>query len=81
MPRRRRRPATSSAPLTVIVDIPEERRRAIFAALGEARAIGQTLDAARYAVARKFVLTILRVEAIEQEGLARGWAARVIADE
>jgi hypothetical protein len=70
----------SAAP-TGIVDIPEERRRAIFTALCDARAAGQALEAARYAVARKFVLTILRVEAIEREGLARGWATRVIDDE
>jgi hypothetical protein len=81
MPRRRRRPVARSASLTVIVDIPEVRRRAIFTALGNARATGQAPEVARYAVARKFVLTILRVEAIERDGLARGWAPRVIDDE
>jgi hypothetical protein len=58
-----------------IQDVPETRQRAIFTALGEAAAAGQPPEAARYAVAKKFVLTILKVEAIEQEGLARGWQA------
>jgi hypothetical protein len=56
-----------------IQDVPESRQRAIFTALGEAAAAGQTPEAARYTVARKFVLTILKVEAVEQEGHAREW--------
>jgi hypothetical protein len=55
-------------------DVPEARPRAIFTALGEAAAAGQTPEAARYAVAKRFVLTILKVKAVEQEGLAQGWS-------
>jgi hypothetical protein len=51
----------------------ESRRRAIYAALAEAASAGLGADAARYAVARKFVLTIVKVEAIEKEGFSRGW--------
>jgi hypothetical protein len=54
-------------------DIPEARRRAIYVALAEARRAGLDTDDVRYAVARMYVLTILKVEAIEQEGLDRGW--------
>jgi hypothetical protein len=57
-----------------IGDVPEARQRAIFTALGEAAAAGQSPEAARYAVAKKFVLTILKVEAVEQEGLRLGWS-------
>ena len=46
---------------------------AIYAAIGEARAAGLDGDAARYAVARKYVVTVLKVEAVETEGLAKGW--------
>jgi hypothetical protein len=55
-------------------DITESRRRAIYVALSEARLAGLDVDSARYSVARKFVLTIMKVEAIEAEGDARGWA-------
>jgi hypothetical protein len=66
----------SSPPSRVsILDVPESRQRAIFTALGEVAAAGQSPEAARYAVAKKFVLTILKVEAIEQEGLTHGWQA------
>jgi hypothetical protein len=81
MSRLRRRRAAAGAPSptpvvpTTIADIPEARQRAIFTAVGEARAAGQAPEVARYAVAKKFVLTILKVEAIEQEGLARRWSA------
>jgi hypothetical protein len=51
----------------------ESRRRGIYVALAEAARAGLDIDDARYAVARKFVLTILKVEAIEKEGLGRGW--------
>jgi hypothetical protein len=67
--------ASGPPPRVSIQDVPEPRQRAILTALGEAAAAGQSPEAARYAVARKFVLTILKVEAIEQEGLARGWQA------
>jgi hypothetical protein len=54
-------------------DILESRRRAIHAALREAKVDGLKGAAARYAVARKYVLTIAKVEAIEVEGLFSGW--------
>jgi hypothetical protein len=53
--------------------IPEPRRGLIYVALAEAKQAGQDADDARYAVARKFVLTIQKVEAIENEGSDRGW--------
>jgi hypothetical protein len=53
--------------------IPEPRRRLIYVALAEARCAGQGIDDAHYAVARKFVLTIQKVEAIGREGFDRGW--------
>jgi hypothetical protein len=54
-------------------NVPESRRREIYAALGRAKAKGLEPDAARYAVAREFVLTVLKVEAVEEEGAGRGW--------
>ena len=79
-PRRHRRPVpapTASRPTTGtnIGGLPEDRRRAIFAALAEAKAAETGPDAARYAVARRFVVTIVTVEAIEREALAKDWPA------
>ena len=54
-------------------DTPEPRRRAIYAAHGEAQAGRLKGGPARYAVARKYVMTIMKVEAVEAEGLAKGW--------
>jgi hypothetical protein len=59
--------------LPSVDDIMESRRRAVFAALAKAKAGGLKGGAAHYAVARTYVLTVLKVEAIEQEGLDRGW--------
>jgi hypothetical protein len=57
-----------------IGDTPEPRRRDIFSALIQALKAGAEPDAARYAVARQFVLTVLKVEAIEDEGRANRWS-------
>jgi hypothetical protein len=59
--------------LPSVDNIPEARRRAVFAALAKAKAAGLSTDAALFAVAKEHVLTVLKVEAIEQEGLAHGW--------
>jgi hypothetical protein len=56
-----------------IASIPEDVRRKIFTALIEARNAGVKPEAARYAVARRFVVTVLKVEAIEDEGEAKKW--------
>jgi hypothetical protein len=54
-------------------DIPGPRRRAVFAAVAKAKAKGRSTDAVLFAVAKEHVLTVLKVAAIEQDGLARGW--------
>jgi hypothetical protein len=56
-----------------IGDITESRRRGIYVALAEATRAGLDIDDARYSVARKFVLTIVKVEAVQKEGFDRGW--------
>ncbi len=55
------------SPLTV------DRRRAIFRAVVEAEDGGQTVAAARAAVAERYAVTGDQVKDIEQEGLDRGW--------
>jgi hypothetical protein len=52
----------------------EPQQRAIFAALAEELAAGRHPVAARFAVAKRFTVTVLKVEAVEQEGLRRGWS-------
>jgi hypothetical protein len=59
--------------LPSVDDIPEPRRRAVFAAVAKAKDAGRSTDAALFSVAKEHVLTVLKVEAIEQEGLDRGW--------
>ena len=63
-----------------IYGLTESRRRAIYVTLAEARAVGLKRDAALYAVAKKFVVTVMRVEAVEREGLAKGWPTEDSAD-
>ena len=65
--------APAAAPVAGSSD--EGVRRAVFAALAETLAGGADPNAARYAVARRFVLTVVRIEAIEREGHAKGWSA------
>jgi hypothetical protein len=52
-------------------DIPELRRREIYEALVKARQSGDKMYA--YTVAKQFVMTVVRVEAIEQEGSKKHW--------
>lgn len=54
-------------------DLPEDRRKAIFAALVEAQDAGATVAASRRQVAEQFGVTLEQVEAAEREGIARQW--------
>ena len=81
MPRPRRKHGPLAPPLPgvrpsgtpSIDDIPVYRRRQILRALSVAKAAGRGADEARFAVAREYVVTVMKVEAVEVEGLAKGW--------
>ena len=53
--------------------LPEDRRKAAFAALIEAQDAGATVAASRQQVADQFGVTVKQVEAVEREGLSRQW--------
>lgn len=55
------------------VDLPEELRRSVFAALVAAQDEGQAVAASRESVAARFELTTDRVQDIEREGLQNQW--------
>ena len=54
-------------------DLPEERRRFVFAALVAAQDEGQAVAASRESVAAQFELTTDQVQDIEREGLENQW--------
>jgi len=55
------------------VDLPEDRRRSVFAALVAAQDEGQAVAASRESVAAQFELTTDQVQDIEREGLENQW--------
>jgi hypothetical protein len=55
------------------VDLPEERRRFIFAALVAAQDEGQGVATSRESVAERYELSAEQVLAIEREGLQNQW--------
>ena len=52
---------------------PEDRRRAVFAALVELQDRGERVARSRVDVAERFGLTRRDVEAIEREGITKQW--------
>jgi len=54
-------------------DVPDDRRRAIFAAVVEAQDAGHSVRASRELVAARYGISTQEVEAIEREGLDEGW--------
>jgi hypothetical protein len=54
-------------------ELPEDRRRELFAALVAAQDGGLSVSTSRQKVAGEFDLSVETVEAIEREGLAAEW--------
>jgi hypothetical protein len=54
-------------------ELPEERRRAIFAALVGAQDEGHSVRASRELIASQHGVDVEQVQAIEREGLDQGW--------
>jgi hypothetical protein len=54
-------------------DLDDDRRRAIFAALVDAQDEGQSVSSSRESVAAHYGVSVEQVQAIEREGLDRGW--------
>ena len=54
-------------------ELPEDRRRAVFAALVAAQDTGLSVTASRQKMAAEFGLGVEMVEAIERDGLQAQW--------
>ena len=53
--------------------LPEDVRKAVFAALVEAQDAGATVAASRERVAARFEVTVKQVQKVEREGVEREW--------